>query len=180
MTSTGIAVSKSKTGSLRTKGDVIHTRLPRHPRSPTVRRFCPGLPDVPEAITQGEGADNGVDLLDGFRQTLRLGLTHDRVRRQQPTCVILTGGSSAWPFVADIIKEELAHLAQSPRLIQSDRPYVTVSQGLAILPALQTRLTASQTGLRTELPVFIDERIQPLLERRLTDVHGEVVRPVLA
>ncbi|WP_295438267.1 Hsp70 family protein [uncultured Thiodictyon sp.] len=120
----------------------------------------------------------GLDLLDWFRQTLRLGLTNERVRLQEPSCVILTGGSSAWPFVATIIKEELAHFAQPPRLVHSDRPYVTVSQGLAILPALQARLTASQSGLRTELPVFISERINPLLERRLDEVAERIAEQV--
>ena len=126
------------------------------------------------------GAAHGIDLLDWFRQTLRLGLAHERVRLTEPSCVILTGGSSAWPFVADIVREELAHLAQSPRLVHSDRPYVTVSQGLAILPALQARITASQTGLRTELPGFIAERIHPLLERRLDEVAERIAEQVAA
>ncbi len=132
----------------------------------------------PQAYEQLLASDAGLDLLDWFRQTLRLGLTHERVRLQEPSCVILTEGSSAWPFVAAIIKEELTHFAQPPRLVHSDRPYVTVSQRLAILSALQARLTASQTGLRTELPVFISERIHPLLERRLEEVAERIAEQV--
>lgn len=113
------------------------------------------------------GQCQGLDLVDWFRQTLRQGLTHDKVRRHDLGCVILTGGSSAWPFVAAIIQEECAHLDRSPRLMHSDRPYITISQGLAIIPALQVWLTATQTALRSELPAFIKTEIAPLIERRL-------------
>ncbi len=134
----------------------------------------------PGAYAHLLGADQGLDLLDWFRQTLRQGLAHERVQDQELACVILTGGSSAWPFVPAIIQEELAHLSQSPRLVHSDRPYVTVSQGLAILPALQLRLATTQTGLRTELPGFISDRIHPLLTRRLDEVADRIAEEVAA
>lgn len=82
----------------------------------------------------------GLDLLDWFRQALGQGLAHEQVRHQELVCVILTGGSSAWPFVVDIVTEELkqiepSHIEGLPRLVHSDRPYVTLSQGLSIVPA---------------------------------------------
>jgi molecular chaperone DnaK len=111
--------------------------------------------------------DQGLDLLDWFRRTLRQGLDHERVRGREIACVILTGGSSAWPFVADRVTEELAQRGRRPRLVHSDRPYVTVSQGLAIIPALQRRLAATQNALRDELPDFVADRIVPLIDRRM-------------
>ncbi|WP_295390033.1 Hsp70 family protein [uncultured Thiodictyon sp.] len=132
----------------------------------------------PDAYGHLQSAGQGLDLLDWFRQTLRQGLAHERVRQHEPACVILTGGSSAWPFVAAIITEELAQLAKPARLVNSDRPYVTVSQGLAILPALQSRLATTQTALHTELPGFIDERIDPLLKRRLDEVAERIAERV--
>jgi len=134
----------------------------------------------PDAYVHLSAAHQGLDLLDWFRQTLREGLTHDRVRRQDLGCVILTGGSSAWPFVAAIIQEEFAHLERSPRLVHSDRPYTTVSQGLAIIPALQVRLAATQSALWTELPGFIETRITPLIERRLDESAERIAELVAA
>ena len=122
----------------------------------------------PQAHQQLQGGDQGRDLLEWFRQTLRKGLAHDRVRGHELACVILTGGSSAWPFVASILDEELGQLHRAPRLVHSDRPYVTVSQGLATIPALQRRLAATQEALRAELPGFVRERIGPMIVQRLT------------
>ncbi|HYN77183.1 MAG TPA: Hsp70 family protein [Lamprocystis sp. (in: g-proteobacteria)] len=121
----------------------------------------------------------GLDLLDWFRQTLRQGLTDERLGQQDLACVILTGGSSAWPFVATLITEELARLHRHPRLVHSDRPYVTVSQGLAIVPALQRRLRVTQDALRGELPDFVGTRIAPLIERRM-DAAAERISELVA
>ncbi len=133
----------------------------------------------PQAHQQLQGGDQGRDLLEWFRQTLRQGLAHDRVRGQELACVILTGGSSSWPFVASILGEELGQLHRAPRLVHSDRPYVTVSQGLATVPALQRRLAATQEALRAGLPGFVSERIGPLIERRLA-AAGEQIGELVA
>ncbi|MBK1717007.1 Hsp70 family protein [Thiocystis violacea] len=132
----------------------------------------------PQAGAHLDSFPQGVDLLDWFRQTLRQGLAHEQVRHQDLACVILTGGSSAWPFVADIVVDELRKIDRSPRLVHSDRPYVTVSQGLAIVPALQRRLAATQIGLRAELPEFIDTRIAPLIERRMDEAASRIAELV--
>jgi hypothetical protein len=133
----------------------------------------------PQASDYLAGFDRGLDLLDWFRQTLCQGLAHERVRGQDLACVILTGGSSAWPFVARIVVEELGHMQRSPRLVHSDRPYVTVSQGLAIVPALQRRLAETQAALRSELPGFVSDRIGPLIERRM-DAAAERIAELVA
>jgi molecular chaperone DnaK len=102
----------------------------------------------PQAGAHLDAFPQGLDLLDWFRQTLRQGLAHEQVRHQDLACVILTTGSSAWPFVADIVTEELrqiepSQIERSPRLVHSGRSYVAVSQGLVIVPALQRRLAAT-------------------------------------
>ena len=68
-----------------------------------------------------------------------------------------------------------------PRLVQSDRPYVTVSQGLAIVPALgaygsyaymQRYLGASKTGLILYLsPVYTALLAWLLLGEALRPYH---------
>ncbi len=137
----------------------------------------------PPAGAHLDSFEQGLDLLDWFRQTLRQGLAHEQVRRQDLACVILTGGSSAWPFVADIVVEELKqiearHIERLPRLVHSDRPYVTVSQGLAIVPALQRRLAATQIDLRRERPEFIGARMAPLIERRMDEAANRIAERV--
>ncbi len=62
--------------------------------------------------------------------------------------------------------------------MHSDRPYVTVSQGLAIVPALQRRLAATQIDLRRELPEFIGTRIAPLIERRMDEAANRIAELV--
>jgi hypothetical protein len=134
----------------------------------------------PGAYEQLFATAAGLDLLGWFRRSLRQGLADERVRGRDLACVILTGGSSAWPFVAEIVEQELADLKPSPRLVQSDRPYVTVSQGLSIIPAFQVRLASTQTGLRAELPGFISDRIAPLIERRMNDSAERIAELVAA
>ncbi|TCT19164.1 Hsp70 family protein [Thiobaca trueperi] len=156
--------------------DAFLARARRYRPSETFAQYLRAM--NPLAGAHLDSFTQGLDLLDWFRQTLRQGLAHEQVRHQDLACVILTGGSSAWPFVADIVTEELEQIERSPRLVHSDRPYVTVSQGLAIVPALQRRLAATQIDLRRELPTFIGTRIAPLIERRMDEAANRIAELV--
>lgn len=156
--------------------DAFLARARRYRPSETFAQYLHAM--NPPAGAHLDSFAQGLDLLDWFRQTLRQGLAHEQVRHQDLACVILTGGSSAWPFVADIVTEELRQIERSPRLVHSDRPYVTVSQGLAIVPALQRRLAATQIDLRRELPAFIGTRIAPLIERRMDEAANRIAELV--
>jgi len=50
-------------------------------------------------------------------------------------------------------------------LMRSDRPYAVISQGLAILPALQKNFEQTREKLRRDLPRFCQTRVRPLVER---------------
>ena len=156
--------------------DSFLARARRYRPSETFSRYLRAM--KPQAVAHLDAFPQGLDLLDWFRQTLRQGLAHEQVRHQDLACVILTGGSSAWPFVADIVAEELRQIERSARLVHSDRPYVTVSQGLAIVPALQRRLAAIQIDLRRELPEFIGTRIAPLIDRRMDEAASRIAERV--
>ena len=158
--------------------DAFLQRASRYRPSETFAHYLQAM--NPGAYEQLFATAAGLDLLGWFRRSLRQGLADERVRGQDLACVILTGGSSAWPFVAEIVEQELADLKPSPRLVQSDRPYVTVSQGLSIIPAFQVRLASTQTGLRAELPGFISDRIAPLIERRMNDSAERIAELVAA
>ncbi|WP_343032239.1 Hsp70 family protein [Allochromatium palmeri] len=166
--------------------DSFLARARRYRPSETFAQYLRAM--NPQAGAHLDTFPQGIDLLDWFRQTLRQGLAHEQMRHQDLACVILTGGSSAWPFVADIVTDELkqiqpkpiepSQIERSPRLVHSDRPYVTVSQGLAIVPALQQRLAATQVDLRRELPAFIATRIAPLIERRMDEAAHRIAERV--
>lgn len=110
-----------------------------------------------------------VDLVDWFRQSLRKGLQHENVRHNKVACVALTGGSSLWPFVSEIVQEEMALIGMNPRFVRSDRPYATISEGLSIIPSLQRHFTAVQSTLREETPAFIREKVNPIVDRRIEE-----------
>ena len=158
--------------------DAFLQRASRYRPSETFTHYLQAM--NPGAYEQLFATAAGLDLLGWFRRSLRQGLADERVRGRDLACVILTGGSSAWPFVAEIVEQELADLKPLPRLVQSDRPYVTVSQGLSIIPAFQVRLASTQTGLRAELPGFISDRIAPLIERRMNDSAERIAELVAA
>ncbi|MEN6426249.1 MAG: Hsp70 family protein [Phycisphaerales bacterium] len=104
-----------------------------------------------------------MDLIDWFRTTLAHGLAEKAVATDQISRVILAGGSSQWPFVSDVVTETLG--IDRSRLMRSDRPYAVISQGLAILPALQKNFEQTRDKLRRDLPRFCQTRVRPLVER---------------
>ena len=126
-------------------------------------------------------ADSGpIDILDWFRQSLRQGLQHEQVRDHRVACIILTGGSSSWPFVAEIVTAEMTALGNEPRIVRSDKPYATISEGLAILPSLQRHFNAVRERLRQDTPAFIEDRINPLIDRRMREVAERIANEIAA
>ncbi len=138
------------------------------------------------SVTQRE---EPIDLVEWFRRSLVQGFSDEAVRGGDISLVVLAGGSSQWPFVADVIAETLS--VDPARLLRSDRPYAVIAQGLAILPALQRQFERTRQTLRADLPQFCRNRVRPLVERVTgmyisdvaTDVTSEVfdksIRPVL-
>jgi hypothetical protein len=109
-----------------------------------------------------------IDLIDWFRTSLAHGLAEKAVATDQISRVILAGGSSQWPFVPDVVAGTLG--LQRSRLMRSDRPYAVISQGLAILPALQRSFEETREKLRRDLPRFCRVQVRPLVER-VTDSY---------
>jgi molecular chaperone DnaK len=132
---------------------------------------------------------SAIDLVDWFRTTLSHGLAETGIEPHTVSRVILAGGSSQWPFVADVVADTLG----IPRtcLMRSDRPYAVIAQGLSILPALQKKFDETRDRLRHDLPHFCRARVRPLVEKVTdsyvagvaADMTGEVfdktIRPIL-
>jgi hypothetical protein len=119
-----------------------------------------------------------MDLLAWFSRSLAEGLARQPIQPADIRRVILAGGSSLWPFVAETVIEQL-HL-DDDRLQRSDRPYAVVARGLAMLPAMKRRFQATRDQLRRDLPAFLGRSIRPLVgdqaDRAAEGVADEVVR----
>lgn len=131
----------------------------------------------PKALDKFSG-NGSVDIIAWFRQSLRTGLQHEHVCHHQVACVVLTGGSSSWPFVEEIVKEEMTSMRVNPRFVRSDRPYATISQGLSIIPSLQRSFATVQAKLHSEMPSFIKDKINPLVERRMEEAAERIADSV--
>ena len=136
--------------------------------------------------TNGQSA---IDLIDWFRTTLSHGLAEQGIEASTISRVILAGGSSQWPFVADVVTDTLG--VERSRLMRSDRPYAVIAQGLSILPALQEKFNETRDELRHDLPRFCRTQVRPLVEK-VTDSYvagvaadvtselfDKIIRPIL-
>ena len=93
--------------------------------------------------------------------------------------VILTGGSSLWFFVPEIIKKYIP----SAKIIRSDRPYATISEGLSLIPALKKKNNEVHSLLKRELPEFLEgdglkQKLAVLIEKYLSDIVDVVIAEV--
>jgi len=153
--------SVGRYGSLRGMDwDGFLTRAKNYLPSPTFVFQMESMGVRAQRILQRQQA---IDLIEWFRTTLTHGLTEKGVATDQISRVILAGGSSQWPFVSDVVTETLG--INRSRLMRSDRPYAVISQGLAILPALQKNFEQTREKLRRDLPRFCQTRVRPLVER---------------
>ena len=125
--------------------------------------------DVPPPGT----GKSGTDLFGWFRNCMRQGLDETGIGPERISAVILSGGSSLWPFVGDIIREELPLCGKSS-IIRSDRPYAVISMGLALLPALKRKYASAQASLKKELPSFLENAVAPVLAKLCGQVEESI------
>jgi hypothetical protein len=123
-------------------------------------------------LTSGES----IDLLKWFRQSLIEGLEKNAIRSGDIERVILTGGSSQWPFVQDIICESL-HISPQ-QLLTSENPKAAISEGLVVLPALQITAQTVSEKLRSKMPQFFAKRIEPEIDSRINAIIEEILRDI--
>ncbi len=117
--------------------------------------------------------NKAVDLLEWFRQTLRGGLEKNNIRANEIEKVILTGGSSQWPFVLDIVCEELK--IDTDRLLTSENPKAAISEGLVVLPSLQQRFDKASKNLRSGLDSFFSRKMEPEINRRIESTIDSIL-----
>jgi molecular chaperone DnaK len=152
-------------------------------------RIEPTSTNPKSEIRNPKSEQSAIDLLDWFRTTLSHGLTETGIDPHTVSRVILAGGSSQWPFIADVVTDTLE--IPRARLMRSDRPYAVIAQGLSILPALQKKFDETRDRLRNDLPHFCRARVRPLVETvtdnyiagvaadMTSEVFDKTIRPIL-
>lgn len=107
-------------------------------------------------------ADNCINVFDWFRTLLDEGLKKYHIHASDVQQVILTGGSSQWPFVREIVHELLP--IDDSRVFQSPNPNSTIGTGLAVWPAVIQGFLTKSLKLRDSIPHFVNDRVTPALD----------------
>jgi hypothetical protein len=139
-------------------------------------RYLP-TPSFGEHLRQVEGQHFGekpLDLLGWFRSSLRQGLEQYGLQGSAMGRVILSGGSSSWPFVVHILQEELD--LPREKILRSSRPGAVIAEGISLLPALRHRYSTLRQSLEEDLPRFVQEDIRTAVGQLLFGGAEEVAR----
>lgn len=121
-----------------------------------------------------------IDLLGWVRDVISRGIGEGNIRIEDVSYVILTGGSSAWPFVRELITEELR--ISPDKIVASASPRRVIGEGIALLPVLKDLHENAVAEIRDERPGKVDEilgEVQRIAHEFLTglasDLAGEFV-----
>ncbi len=139
-------------------------------------RYIP-TPSFGEHLRRVEGQRFGeepLDLLGWFRSSLREGVEQHGLQGSAMGRVILSGGSSSWPFVVQILQEELD--LPREKILRSSRPGAVIAEGISLLPALRHRYSTLRQSLEKDLPRFVREELQEGVARLLRGGTEEVAR----
>jgi len=134
-------------------------------------------PSFGEHLLRVEGQHLGekpLDLLEWFRSSLREGLEQYELQGSPMGRVILSGGSSSWPFVVQILQEELD--LPREKILRSGRPGAVIAEGISLLPALRHRYSTLRQSLEEDLPRFVREDIGGAVDQLLFGGAQEVAR----
>ncbi len=133
------------------------------------RRF--GLP-----LPLEEG--RSVDLLDWIRRTMERGAPREGKKFSK---VILTGGSSDWPFMTRLATE-VFDIDPAVGILRSEDPETTIGSGLALYNALRERyqkqraaVEAARPSARNEIAVAVTELTKEVGARLAHEIVGTVM-----
>jgi len=121
-----------------------------------------------------------IDLLGWVRDVIVRGIGDGRIRLADVSYVILTGGSSAWPFVREIVADEL-HIAPA-KILSAANPRRAIGEGIALLPVLKGLHQKAIREIEAERPAKVYEilnEVQRIANAFLDDLaaalSGELV-----
>lgn len=139
-------------------------------------RYRP-TPSFGEHLRRVEGRrawEKPLDLVGWFRDSLRNGVVRHGLRPSSLGRVILSGGSSLWPFVVQVILEELS--LPKEKILRSSRPGAVIAEGISLLPALRKRYGVLRKRLEEDLPRFVRQDMGQVVTRLLQGGSEDVAR----
>ncbi len=120
------------------------------------------------SMAEGLLAGKQVDLISWFEHILARAVDQSGLAASLdgiPT-VLLTGGSSSWPFVKQLVRHNLGEFAA---IHLSAEPYADIAKGLAQHGALSASLRRGRASLREDLPLFMEKNIRRKIIRQSLD-----------
>lgn len=122
----------------------------------------------------GLGNGDGIDLLDRIRDTIDGG--PDLILDRDYAVVVLTGGSSSWPFMSDIVSQRFD--IPPERILRATNPEQTIGEGIAIYNVLRQHHRRSRRRIRDDLPELKRE-IHTQVDQEAREAAGRLATRIL-
>ncbi len=130
-------------------------------------KFLSGTYNSADCIEKNRGS---IDLIKWFEFILLEGLKKNNIKKEDVSKIILTGGSSQWLFVKDIIFKIFDVKNNDTNFIlRSQNPKSAISEGLSVLPYLKNKLEKTSNSLKKDLNKFVNDILIPEIKMRLMD-----------
>jgi molecular chaperone DnaK len=120
------------------------------------------------------GIDGPIDLLKLVRDALSNSGRVDRKSRDY-SLVILTGGSSSWPFMSELAADVFD--VATEQIISSASPEVTIGQGLAIYNVIRDRHRGARKRIESERAEGRQTLIKQV-DKKLASFSNEIAKSV--
>lgn len=124
--------------------------------------------------------DGTINLIKWFSSILIEGVSNSGINLENIRYTILTGGSSAWVFVKDIVRSSLQ--LEPERLFFSANPLTAVGEGIALLPVIQELHRDARAKIRkghVQQINAIISRVEQLAEDFVVEISDEIVSLVV-
>jgi hypothetical protein len=151
-------------------------RARRYRPSLMVRKYFRGLDRVPNGLV----LDTPINLFNRIRQTLTRGGQVGDLKGKFSK-VILTGGSSNWPFMRRLVAEAFGVDAEKD-ILMSQTPETTIGSGLALYYVLKLRNDTRREQIEGQKPqakVDFEKAAMGRLDRYADDVAGALLNVLM-
>ncbi|RLD12417.1 MAG: hypothetical protein DRI44_00680 [Chlamydiae bacterium] len=93
-------------------------------------------------------SEKTINLIQHFREAIESVIKNNKIKIENIEHVILTGGSSVWSFVREIVLETF--FLENKQILESANPRAAIGEGLALLPLIKERFNVIKNKLKRE------------------------------
>lgn len=115
-----------------------------------------------EKLTSGKS----INLLERFHNAVKSIINEGKIKIENVEQIILTGGSSSWPFVREMVSE--IFILEKEKILASANPRAAIGEGLALLPVIQDRFNKIKSRLQIEK----EEKITEIINSVMADIYN--------